>query len=279
LLLAPEGDKLRFFGGDILGMIVADFLKADSVVVPISTNDAIDRGPLASVTEPKTKIGSPYVIAGMENVLSKGRQSVCGWEANGGFLTGSDITRNGNTLLALPTRDAILPLLSALFAARSRQITLPELFSSLPARYSRAGLIRKFPRPTSLKIIERFSPTDSSIQEISYKNGYVECHSSDHALLGLEKDQIEKLEQIRRGLQTVFSQIAGFTPIARINYTDGVRIIFSNGDVAHCRPSGNADELRIYAVADTPERADAIVNEGVKEPNGLLRSLEALVTG
>lgn len=126
LLLAPEGDKLRFFGGDILGMIVADFLKADSVVVPISTNDAIDRGPLASVTEPKTKIGSPYVIAGMQNVLSKGRQSVCGWEANGGFLTGSDITRNGNKLTALPTRDAVLPLLSALFAGSQSQSHAPE---------------------------------------------------------------------------------------------------------------------------------------------------------
>lgn len=277
LLLAPEGNKLRFFGGDILGMIVADFLKADSVVVPISTNDAIDRGPLASVTEPKTKIGSPYVIAGMQNVLSKGRQSVCGWEANGGFLTGSDITRKGNALIALPTRDAILPLLCALFAARGRQITLPELFSSLPARFSRAGLIRKFPRPTSLKIIDQFSPTDSNIQEISYRADEVDCHGPDYALLSIEKIQIEKLDQIRRGLQTVFSREAGFTPIARINYTDGVRIIFLNGDVAHFRPSGNADELRIYSVADTPERADAIVTEGVREPNGLLRRLEGLV--
>ena len=59
LLLAPEGDKLRFFGGDLLGMIVADFLKADSVVVPISSNDAIDRGPLARVAEPKTKSAAP----------------------------------------------------------------------------------------------------------------------------------------------------------------------------------------------------------------------------
>ena len=75
LLLAPEGDKLRFFGGDLLGMIVAEFLRADAVVVPISTNDAIDRGPLSRVAEPKTKIGSPYVIAGMQRAVSKGRQS------------------------------------------------------------------------------------------------------------------------------------------------------------------------------------------------------------
>lgn len=277
LLLAPEGDKLRFFGGDILGMIVADFLKADSVVVPISTNDAIDRGPLASVTEPKTKIGSPYVIAGMQNVLSKGRQSVCGWEANGGFLTGSDITRNGNTLTALPTRDAVLPSLSALFAARSRKVTLPELFSTLPARFSRAGLIRKFPRPTSLKIIAKFSP-DPNIQEVTYgTDSKITGRDVENSPLKLAEPQTKQLDQIRRELQTVFSSKADFTSISRLNYTDGVRIIFSNGDVAHFRPSGNADELRIYSVADTLERADAIISEGVREPDGLLRSLASLV--
>lgn len=81
-------------------MIVAEFLRADAVVVPISTNDAIDRGPLARVIEPKAKIVSPYVIAGMQRALFKGRHRVSGWEANGGFLTGSDIERNGNVLTA-----------------------------------------------------------------------------------------------------------------------------------------------------------------------------------
>lgn len=78
LLLAPEGDKLRFFSGDLLGMIVAEYLRADAVVVPISTNDGIDRGRLAHITEPKTKIGSPYVISGMQHAVSKGRHGVCG---------------------------------------------------------------------------------------------------------------------------------------------------------------------------------------------------------
>ena len=56
LLIAPEGDKLRFFGGDLLGMIAAEFLGTNAVVVPISSNDAIDRGTLAHVTEPKQKL-------------------------------------------------------------------------------------------------------------------------------------------------------------------------------------------------------------------------------
>ncbi|EAW12188.1 phosphomannomutase [Aspergillus clavatus NRRL 1] len=250
LILAPEGDRLRFFGGDLLGMVVAEYLQADAVVVPISTNDAIDRGSLADATEPKTKIGSPYVIAGMQDAIAKGRRRVCGWEANGGFLTGSDIERNGKMLTALPTRDAALPLLCALFAAQSRQITLPQLFSTLPRRFSRAALIRNFPRSTSMRILQRFSPSGSA-------------------------DQPD--ERIRSELETVFSPDVGFTAIARIDYTDGVRLIFENGDVAHFRPSGNADELRIYAVADTQERADGIAARGTAEPDGLLRKLERMV--
>ena len=45
--------KAHFFGGDLVGMVVAEFLKADAVVVPISCNDAVDRGNLKSVVEAK----------------------------------------------------------------------------------------------------------------------------------------------------------------------------------------------------------------------------------
>ena len=80
--------------------------------------------------------------------------------------------------------------------------------------------------------------------------------------------------RIATSLARVFTRACGFTSVSRLDYTDGVRIIFSNNDVAHIRPSGNADELRIYAAADTQARADAIVAEGIREPDGILRSLE-----
>ena len=279
LLVARDGDKLRFYGGDLLGMIVAEFLQADSVVVPISTNDAIDRGPLAGVTEPKTKIGSPYVIAGMQHAVEvKGRNRVCGWEANGGFLTGSDITRNGKTLPALPTRDAVLPLLCVLFAAKQRKVSLPDLFASLPHRFSRAALLRNFPRPTSMKIIQRFSLLENNMQEIEYQADRVIAHDANHTALEIPETQQNHLTQLRITLQMIFTTAdPGFPAISRLNYTDGVRIIFSNGDVAHFRPSGNADELRIYAVADTQARADDIAARGIAEPDGLLRRLERVV--
>ncbi|TVY80534.1 Phosphomannomutase, partial [Lachnellula suecica] len=277
LILAPEDGKLCFFGGDLLGMVVAEFLNIDAAVVPISTNDAIDRGSLGSVTEPKTKIGSPYVIAGMENAIAKGRRHVCGWEANGGFLTGSDFERNDNVITALPTRDAFLPLACALFASHNRKLSLPKLFATLPQRFSRAALLRKFPRATSLKIVQRFSPPESAIQNVFYDADKITVRDAGLEALELKESHTEPLDQIRQQLQTVFSPEFGFDAITQIIYTDGVRILFSNGDVAHFRPSGNADELRIYSVADTQKRADSIASHGVSEPDGLLRRLERMV--
>jgi phosphomannomutase len=174
----------------------------------------------------------------METARAKGRRTVCGWEANGGFLTGSEIVRGGETLRALPTRDAFLPILAVLFAAREKRVTLSELFDRLPRRFSRAALLKHFPREVSLRIVRELSTA-----------------------------------------QRLASFFPGFGAIAGIDYTDGVRITFSNGDIAHVRPSGNADELRIYAVADTQERADEIAALGVAEPGGILRRLERAVCG
>ncbi|KUL87336.1 hypothetical protein ZTR_04720 [Talaromyces verruculosus] len=278
LILAPRDGKLCFFGGDLLGMIVAQFLRADAAVVPISANDAIDRGILAEITEPKTKIGSPYVIAGMQLAIDKGRSHVCGWEANGGFLTGSDMKRNGKVLSALPTRDAMLPLLCALFAAKNEKMTLPDLFATLPKRYSRAALLRSFPRSTSLKIIERFSPPNAVMRDVSFdESGRIIIRGSNNSQLHATEAQVDTVKGICSELETIFSSERGFGPVVRINYTDGVRMYFGNGDVAHFRPSGNADELRIYAIADRQERADDIAVQGVAEPDGLLRRLQSIV--
>ena len=239
----PATAKAHFFGGDLVGMVVAEYLKADAVVVPISCNDAVDRGNLSSVVEAKTRIGSPFVIAGMEEARRKGKNRVCGWEPNGGFLTGSDIERNGAVLSALLTRDAILPILGVLFAASDSGLNLVDLFDRLPKRFSRAALLENFPRSLGLKIVAFFS-AGATAQNL---------------------------------LARFFTQEMGFGTIVHVDYTDGIRVLFDNGDVAHVRPSGNADELRIYTVADTQVRADAIAAMGVAEPNGILRCMQKAV--
>jgi phosphomannomutase len=241
--------QVHFFGGDLVGMVVAEYLQADAVVVPISCNDAIDRGKLAAVVEPKTRIGSPFVIAGMEAALDKGKKRVCGWEPNGGFLTGSPIARNGAILEPLLTRDAGLPILGVLFAAQQDGLSLVDLFARLPKRFSRAALLKQFPRAIALKIVDRFSPPNGDA------------------------------EAIRKDLAQFFTPALGFAAVTHVDYTDGVRVLFANGEVTHVRPSGNADELRIYAVADTQSRADEITAMGVAEPAGILRTMEKAVDG
>ena len=225
LLLTVSDLKVKFWPGDLLGMVTAEYLGADAVVVPISCNDAIDRGPLAQVLEPKTRIGSPYVIAGIESAKARGKSRVCGWEPNGGFLLGSDLP--GLTKLA--TRDAVLPMLCSLFAQ--------DRFASLPKRYCRAALLPNFPQATGREMVRHFSGEGAAAQ--------------------LEK-------------------AIGLGAVRGIDYTDGVRVTFASGEVIHFRPSGNADELRVYAVADTESRAEELAAMGVAE-GGILRRLETAV--
>lgn len=149
--------KVRFFGGDLLGIVVAEFLNADVAVVPISANDAVDRWAEArGVTVVKTRIGSPFVIEAMQAAEARGGRRVVGWEANGGFLTGTAITRDGRALAALPTRDAALPILAALCAAKERGGSLVDRFAKLPRRFSKAGLIDEFPVAQSLALLQHF---------------------------------------------------------------------------------------------------------------------------
>jgi len=268
--------KVRFFGGDLLGIVVADYLDADAISVPISANDAVDhhfenRG----LTLHKTKIGSPYVIQSMAEAQSAGRRRVVGWEANGGFLTGSRISQNERTLEALPTRDAVLPLLAALFSSIEKQCSLVALFERLPPRYSKAGLIDAFPQETSRTLIQKFSPTDERVKEVRFDAGMVTLVFADGHSETASTSAAAEQQAIRERIAATFTAEGGFDQVVRINTIDGVRIYFSNGDIAHIRPSGNAPQLRIYAVANTQTRANEIVEMGLREPDGLLRKLEA----
>jgi phosphomannomutase len=269
-------DRVRFYGGDLVGMVVAEYLRADAVVVPISCNDAIDRGALKQIVEPKTRIGSPFVIAGMAEAQKQGRAAVVGWEANGGFLTGSDISRDGKVLHALPTRDAFLPILGTLCAAFGCGKSVSALFDRLPRRFSRASLLRNFKRSVSVEIVKRFSASSSAVSDVTFET--TSLRPLDLAGHLVAEVRPETLWEMKNELEKFFTAELGFGRIQRLNYTDGVRIYFSNGDVAHVRPSGNADELRIYAVADSQARADAIAAAGVAEPEGILRRLERLVS-
>jgi phosphomannomutase len=175
----------------------------------------------------------------------------------------------------LPTRDAFLPILGVLLAMREAGVTLTELFNRLPARHSKAALLKNFPRPASLALVARFSPPNPNIRDVWFEQGSVRASDAHETSIPITESEAQSLLALADGLGRVFTPSEGFGRLARLNLTDGLRLSFDNGDVAHVRPSGNADELRIYAVADSAARAETIARMGIAEPDGLLRRLAA----
>ena len=146
-LVADEhGEWLR---GDILGLLCASALKIDALAVPVSSNTMIASCGRFNKVQ-LTKIGSPYVIAEFSQ-LAKQNQRIAGFEANGGFLLGSNIYVNGQLLAALPTRDAVLPFLMLLVAAGEGAIS--PLVNALPARYTHSDRIQHFAASRSQEIL------------------------------------------------------------------------------------------------------------------------------
>jgi phosphomannomutase len=269
----------RFHRGDVLGIVTADFLGAAFAAVPINTTDALDRwvqqSRRAMVVE-KTRIGSPYVIAAMQRAIAAGTTGVVAWEANGGFLTGTDFTVNGRLLSALATRDAVLPILAALLSAARRGVSMSQLFNELPQRTTCSGLLDDVPQSVSQTILVQFSPDDTTVIDAVFDVSTVTVtRVSDGRMVTSTGDpQADELLTLRQSIQHNFSAADGFGSVVRLNYTDGVRIWFDNGDIAHIRPSGNAPQLRIYAVSDFAQRADDIVRLAIREPDGLFRRME-----
>lgn len=121
-LVADENGAL--LRGDLIGLVTALFLAADTVVTPVTANSGISSALGFEVL--RTKVGSPHVIEAMNAAVRPGR-TVVGFEANGGVLLASDWSRNVATLSALPTRDSFLPILAVLRAAVSSSLPVSKL--------------------------------------------------------------------------------------------------------------------------------------------------------
>ena len=132
LVVDEKGKVVR---GDVLGILVSEFLRADAVSTPVSCNTALEEcGKFRQIS--RTRIGSPYVIAAMNEAVKKRFKTVVGYEANGGYLTATDIIHpaNGERLKALPTRDAALPVIAILLHSLEKREPISELVDDLPPR-------------------------------------------------------------------------------------------------------------------------------------------------
>ena len=218
-LVADEaGNPLR---GDLLGLIVANFLGARVVVTPVTSNSGIEDAGSFEVT--RTRVGSPYVIAGMQEALAAGKDGVMGFEANGGVLTGSDFRVNGKVLRPLPTRDCFLPILAVLALRGERQNPLSEIASTFALPVAAADRLENFPTETSA------------------------------ALMAYLRSGRENLDAFLAPI----GKVEGFSDI------DGLRVALAGGRTIHFRPSGNAPEMRCYVEAETASAADDLLRAGL----------------
>ncbi|BDF95560.1 phosphomannomutase [Pseudoalteromonas sp. KAN5] len=184
-LIADEnGCWLR---GDILGLLCSQLLNIEAIATPVSCNTAIEKSASFKQVN-RTKIGSPYVIAEFAK-LAEQYSSVAGFEANGGYLLGSDVTYNGKLLKALPTRDALLPALILL--AQPEHIS--ELLLKLPQRFTASDRIQNFPSEKSLSLIELLKrDAQAFLLKIGYKESY-EQDSTDGLRITLSSGDIVHL--------------------------------------------------------------------------------------
>lgn len=213
--------------GDILGQITARLMGAGIAVTPVSSNTGIEAvsalgSPVAQVI--RTRIGSPFVIAGMEEALASDPEAkVVGYEANGGFLLGFTAKGPAGPLAALMTRDSHLPIIATLVAAG------PD---GLAARIASEP--------------ERFTATDR-LQEVPTE--------ASAALVANLRDDV--------AAQADFLADFGDATLAGTDTTDGLRLTLSSGRIIHLRPSGNAPELRFYAEAESAQAAVALLAKGL----------------
>lgn len=209
----------RIVPGDVLGVLTARTLGADTLCVPVSANSMVSQLPDMRRTL-LTRIGSPYVLAGMQQAaLEDPKARIVGFEPNGGFLLGFPAQGPTGALAPLMTRDSLLPIVAPLAAARAAGCGLEDLIAALPARFTAADRLQNIPPEQAQAFIETLT------QEPAARQAFFDAGAAETGL----------------------------------DLTDGLRVRFANDSVVHLRPSGNAPECRVYAEAETDARATALV--------------------
>lgn len=218
LLADEKGVPLR---GDLLGLITANFLKANVVVTPVTSNSGIEASGNYDVV--RTKVGSPFVIAGMDEALAAGKERIIGFEANGGFLTASPFELNGQTISPLPTRDCFLPLLAALRLTADQKKPLSDIAAAYKLPVADADRLQDFAQEKSAVLMEH-------------------------------------LRSSRANLESFLAPVGAVRDTSNI---DGLRVTLADGSTIHFRPSGNAPEMRCYVEAANEEEAAALLEKGL----------------
>jgi len=230
-IVSTDGDADRpliadetgaFLRGDLVGAITARSLRAETIVTPVTSNSALEAsGAFPEVL--RTKVGSPYVIEGMAAARRSGALIVVGFEANGGVLLGSDVRRGDQVLAALPTRDALLPILCSLREMTARRQPLARIAAGFSFKAAASNRLKNVASEKAAFFLSRLQG------DIAFRSH-------------------------------LFASLGG---VAGLDARDGLRVTANNSEVVHFRASGNAPELRVYVEADDPPRAESLLDWGL----------------
>jgi phosphomannomutase len=219
-LIADEtGAQMR---GDLIGLITAQMIGTDVVVTPVTSNSGINGSLGFQVV--RTRVGSPFVLGAMEEAAAADGGTVVGFEANGGFILGSSFERDGIKGAALPTRDALLPILAVLQSARRDGMSLSTLAARWALPVCASDRLENFPVERSQALMTHLT-------------------AGNHALRNF---------------------LSPLGDVVSVDRTDGLRATFSSGEIVHLRPSGNAPEMRCYTEAPTAARAEEMMRQALE---------------
>jgi len=220
LIAGSNGVYLR---GDVVGLLCAQFLKADCVVTPVTSCSLIEQSCLFKKIY-RCRVGSPYVLACMAQASHQSFNAIIGFEANGGVLLGSDIMLDHGTILPkLATRDAILPILAILGLAQKRRVLVQDLSAFLPARFTASGRLENVAATITAQFLEHLA------------------------------EDTDRRHDFCQNFGSIWAQ----------DRIDGLRLMLDKGDILHYRASGNAPELRCYSEASSVDEAEALVSKGL----------------
>jgi len=227
----------RWICGDVIAILTAWLLRAQTVVTPVTTSGILEQSGLFPNII-RTKVGSPYVVEAMRQAIAAGHDRVVGFEPNGGFLIGTPFStqwlaaklrlrppKNG-TISSLPTRDPAIVHLAVLALAKLHGVPLSKLVAMLPPCHKLSGRIPDYPNIISSQMM----------LHLAAKNGET-------------SPTIGKL----------FHTADLVAPVS-VDLRDGVRMTFEQGETIHLRASGNVPEFRCYVEAPSAERSRELLN-------------------
>ena len=137
--------------GDVIGPVAARALGANRIVSTVSANTLVERMGSFDIVE-RCRIGSPFVIEAMAPIAQEIGAKTIGYEPNGGFILGFEARRGSKVMAPLMTRDAVLPIVAVLAAARESSLT--ALLSDLPSRHTATDRLAEVPSERSHELMQ-----------------------------------------------------------------------------------------------------------------------------